>query len=42
MMSAYKRRNGDTEMKKLGALTYLPKPFDFADIDKILNMVFHL
>jgi DNA-binding response OmpR family regulator len=40
MMSAYRRRDGDMEMVRLGALAYLPKPFDFAEIDRILRRVF--
>lgn len=40
MMSAYRRRDGDMEMKRLGALAYLSKPFDFSEIDSILNRVF--
>ena len=40
MMSAYRRRDGDMEMLRLGALAYLPKPFDFAEIDRILRQVF--
>jgi len=40
MMSAYKRRHGDLEMKRLGALTYLAKPFDFEEIEEILDRVF--
>ena len=40
MMSAYKRRHGDPEMKRLGALAYLAKPFDFEEIDKILDQIF--
>ena len=40
MMSAYRRRDGDLEMVRLGALAYLPKPFDFAEIDRILRRVF--
>ena len=41
MMSAYRRRDGDMEMKRLGALAYLSKPFDFGEIDSILDRVFH-
>jgi len=40
MMSAYRRRDGDMEMMRLGALAYLPKPFDFAEVDRILRRVF--
>ncbi len=40
MMSAYKRRDGELEMKRLGALTYLAKPFDFEEIEEILDRVF--
>jgi DNA-binding response OmpR family regulator len=40
MMSAYKRRHGDLEMKRLGALAYLAKPFDFEEIEEILTRVF--
>ena len=40
MMSAYKRRDGDWEMKKLGAVKYLAKPFDFAEIELVLKAVF--
>ena len=40
MMSAYKRRDGDLEMKRLGARAYLAKPFDFAEIERILAEIF--
>jgi len=40
MISAYKRRHGDWEMRKIGAMSYLPKPFDFDAIDRILSRVF--
>ena len=40
MMSAYRRRDGDMEMKRLGALAYLSKPFDFNEVDSVLNQVF--
>ena len=40
MMSAYKRRHGDLEMKRLGALAYLAKPFDFEEIENILKQIF--
>ena len=37
MMSAYKRREGVCEMKKLGAWEYIGKPFDLAEVDEILS-----
>ena len=37
MMSAYKTRDGIFEMKKLGAIDYIGKPFDFKKISKILS-----
>lgn len=40
MMSAYRRRDGDMEMRRLGALTYLSKPFDFKEIEAVLARVF--
>ncbi len=40
MMSAYKRRNGDLEMRRLGAMAYLPKPFDFSKMEEVLSMIF--
>ena len=36
MMSAYKRREGVFEMKRLGAAEYIGKPFDLAEVDDIL------
>lgn len=40
MISAYKRRHGDWEMKRIGALSYLPKPLDFNAVDQILSRIF--
>ena len=40
MMSAYKTRDGIFEMKKLGAVDYIAKPFDFKKISKLLNKCF--
>ncbi len=40
MMSAYRRRDGDMEMKRLGALAYLSKPFDFGEIESLLKKIF--
>ena len=37
MMSAYKTRDGIFEMKQLGAVDYIAKPFDFKKISKILS-----
>jgi two-component system phosphate regulon response regulator OmpR len=37
MMSAYKTRDGIFEMKQLGAVDYIAKPFDFKKIAKILS-----
>ena len=36
MMSAYKRREGVFEMKRLGAAEYIGKPFDLQEIDEIV------
>ena len=36
MMSAYKRREGVFEMKRLGAAEYIGKPFDLQEIDGIV------
>ena len=36
MMSAYKRREGVFEMKRLGAAEYVGKPFDLIEIDEIV------
>ena len=36
MMSAYKRREGVFEMKRLGAAEYIGKPFDLEEIDGIV------
>ena len=40
MMSAYKTRDGIFEMKKLGAVDYIAKPFDFKKISKLLGKCF--
>jgi DNA-binding response OmpR family regulator len=40
MMSAYRTREGVFEVKNLGALDYINKPFDFNEIDIILGRVF--
>lgn len=40
MMSAYKTREGVFEVKNLGAFDYISKPFDFSEIDSILDRVF--
>jgi DNA-binding NtrC family response regulator len=40
MMSAYKTRDGIFEMKQLGAIDYISKPFDFKRISKILSQCF--
>jgi DNA-binding NtrC family response regulator len=40
MMSAYRTREGVFEVKNLGALDYINKPFDFDEIDSILRRVF--
>ena len=37
LMSAYKRREGVFEMKRLGAVEYIGKPFDFHEVDAILE-----
>ena len=37
MMSAYKRREGVFEMKRLGAVEYIGKPFDLKEVDGILE-----
>lgn len=37
MMSAYKRREGVFEMKRLGAIDYIAKPFDFKEVEGILS-----
>ena len=37
MMSAYKRREGVFEMKRLGAQEYIGKPFDLQEVDSILD-----
>ncbi len=37
MMSAYKRREGVFEMKRLGAAEYIGKPFDLQEVDEILT-----
>lgn len=37
MMSAYKRRDGVFEMKRLGAVEYIDKPYNFDEIDTILK-----
>jgi DNA-binding response OmpR family regulator len=37
MMSAYKRREGVFEMKRLGAFEYIGKPFDLTEVDRILG-----
>ena len=39
MMSAYKTRDNEFDMRNLGAHHYLSKPFKLADIDKILEQV---
>ncbi|MEW6535911.1 MAG: response regulator [Candidatus Auribacterota bacterium] len=36
MMSAYKRRDGIFEMKRLGAVEYIDKPYNFELIDELL------
>ncbi len=36
MMSAYKRREGVFEMKRLGAAEYIGKPFDLKEVEDIL------
>ncbi|MBN1521580.1 MAG: response regulator [Candidatus Aureabacteria bacterium] len=40
MMSAYKTRDGIFEMKQLGAVDYIAKPFDFKKISKLLSRCF--
>ncbi len=40
MMSAYRTREGAFEVKKLGALEYIGKPFDFVEIEDVLKKVF--
>ncbi len=37
MMSAYKRREGVFEMKNLGAAEYIEKPYNFDEIDSIVE-----
>ncbi len=37
MMSAYKTMEGYYEMRKLGAVDYIAKPYDFKEIDRILE-----
>ena len=37
MMSAYKTRDGIFEMRKLGAIDYIAKPFDFKKIARLLS-----
>lgn len=37
MMSAYKTMDGYYEMRKLGAVEYIAKPYDFKEIDRILE-----
>ncbi len=37
MMSAYKRREGVFEMKRLGAAEYIDKPYRFDEIDSIIR-----
>jgi|GEM_PF-3013921 len=37
MMSAYKRREGVFEMKRLGAAEYIDKPYKFDEIDEIIR-----
>lgn len=37
MMSAYKRRDGVFEMKRLGAAEYIDKPYNFEQIDELLK-----
>ncbi len=37
MMSAYKRREGVFEMKRMGAAEYIGKPFDLQEVDEILS-----
>ncbi len=36
MMSAYKRREGVFQMKRLGAAEYIGKPFDLQEVDEII------
>lgn len=40
MMSAYRTREGAFEVKNLGAIEYIGKPFDFSEIDSVLKKVF--
>lgn len=40
MMSAYRTREGVFEVKNLGAIEYISKPFDFEEIEGILEKVF--
>ena len=37
MMSAYKTRDNEIEMRSLGVQDYLSKPFKLAEVDKILE-----
>lgn len=37
MMSAYKTRDNEIEMRSLGVQEYLSKPFKLAEVDKILE-----
>ncbi|MBI1883667.1 MAG: response regulator [Chlamydiae bacterium] len=39
MMSAYRTREGLFEVQNLGAIDYISKPFDFEEIESLLNRV---
>ena len=41
MVSAYKRRDGDLEMKRMGAIAYLLKPVRPDEMERVLETVFH-
>ena len=36
MMSAYRTREGEFEVKNLGAVEYISKPFDFVQLENLL------
>ncbi len=41
MMSAYRTLQGYYDMRKLGAVEYIAKPYDFEEVDRILEKYLH-
>ena len=41
MMSAYRTLEGYYDMRKLGAVDYIAKPYDFEEVDRILEKYLH-